>query len=150
MGTGYLYDIAVHAAAIAGLKATHCGDGSGSTVTALPASLEDSPAAVVFDGEHPVIPGNWERWTINPEIHIYVSQAPSLGAAYELARSFKALVLARFRQSITTDEISSLVVTSFRAIEDREWPIESGRHYFVLPCVLEAKVNVSTTYQPPT
>lgn len=150
MGTGYLYDIAVHVAVTAGLKGTYCGDGSGSTVDALPMSLPDSPVAVVLDGEHPIIAGTWERWQLSPEVHIYVSQAEGLGAAYERARSFKALLLERLRASITTTEIASLVPMRFREIEDREWPVASGRHYWVLPFVMEARVNVSTTYQPPT
>ena len=150
MGTGYLYDVAVHIASIAGLKGTYCGDGSGSTVDALPMNLPDSPVAVVLDGEQPIIAGNWERWQLNPEAHIYVSQAEGLGASYERARSFKPLLLARLRASITTTQIASLVPLRFREVEDREWPIGSGRHYWVLPFVMEARVNVSTTYVAPT
>lgn len=149
MGTGYLYDLAAHLQPIAGLKGTYCGDGNGATVAAMPPALPDTPAAVVLDGDQAVTAASWERSTIAPEAHIYVSQDKGLGASYELARSFKPLVLARIRLAMTTTEIASVVLTSFRAIEDREWPLQSGRHYFVLPCVFEIKVNVATAYQPP-
>ena len=152
MGTGYLYDIAAHIAPTTGLKGTYCGDGDGDDVGALPMNLPDSPVAVVLDGEHGVISGQPERWQVEPEIHIYVAYAEGIGAAYERARSFKSLLLARIRASITSAEIAhgSLVLLRFREIEDREWPAGSGKHYWVLPAVLQVRVNVSTTYFPPT
>jgi hypothetical protein len=149
-GVGYLYDIARHVQPIAGLNATLCGEGDGSTVGELPRNLPDTPAAVVLDGDEGVIPGNNERWQLAPEVHIYVAQDQGLGAAYELARSFKPLLLARFQASITTTELVSLVIREFRQIEDRAWPVDSERHYFVLPCVLEGRVDKQVTYNPPT
>ncbi len=149
-GTGYLYDLARHIQPITGLKATFCGEGDGVNVKPLPMSLPDSPVAVVLDGTEGVIPGNAERWQVVPEVHIYVSQAEGLGFAYERARSFKPLVLTRIQASMTTTEFDHIVLTQFREIEDRVWPIDSTRHYFVLPCVFEGRVNKSVTYQPPT
>jgi hypothetical protein len=152
MTAGYLYDIARHFAAVAGLKGTYCGagDGPGQPVQALPTSLPDSPSLVVFDAEEGVVPGNAERWQVGAELHLYVSQAEGLGAAYERARSFKPLLLTRLQASITTTELNSLVFTTFRPIEERAWPADSERRYFVLPCVLEGRVNKSVTYVPPT
>lgn len=149
-GTGYLYDIARHFQPVAGLKGTFCGEGDGANVKALPQSLPDTPALVVFDGDEGVVPGNAERWQLTPEAHIYVSQGEALGASYERARSFKPLLLTRMQASVTTTELDSIVIREFRAVEDREWPIGSGRHYFVLPCVLEGRVKKSVTYLPPT
>lgn len=149
-GIGYLYDIARHVAPIAGLKGTFCGEGDGAAVRALPASLPDSPVAVVFDGEEGVVSGNAERWRIVPEVHFYVSQGEAVGASYERARSFKPLMLTRIQASMMSTEIDSVVVELFRPVEDREWPIGSGRHYFVLPCVLAVRVNKSVNYQSPT
>lgn len=152
MGSGYLYDIARHFEPLTGLAGTYCGDGDGDTVKAFPMSLPDSPAAVVLDGEQGIIAGPAERWQISPELHIYVAYAEGIGAAYERARSFKVPILVRVRASITSTEIAtgSFVLMRFREIEDREWPIGSGRHYWVLPCEFQARVNVPTLYNPPT
>ena len=152
MATGYLYDIAAHFASVTGLKGTYCGDGNGGTVDALPMSLPDTPALVVFDGETGIVSGNAERWQIAPELHLYVSQAEGLGAAWQRAYSFRALLLARSRQSIDSDELvgGSFVPMRFREVEDREWPIGSGRHYWVQPFECQARVNVSTSYFPPS
>jgi len=149
-GVGYLYDIARHIQPIAGLKFTLCGEGDGATVKALAKSLPDSPAAVVLDGAEGIIAGNHERWQLLPEVHIYVSQAEGLGTSYERARSFKVLLLTRMQASMTTTELDSIVLREFREIEARAWPIDSTNEYFVLPCVLEARVNKSVTYLPLT
>lgn len=149
-GTGYLYDIARLVAGVAGLNGTYCGEGDGDTVRALPESLEDgTPAAVVLDGDEAVTAANWERHRSTPEIHVYVSRSAGLGAGYELARSFKGPILAAVRAGVSSDEIASLVLTGYRQIETREWPVESGRWYFVLPVTLECVANVTVTYSPP-
>ncbi|MEO5965221.1 MAG: hypothetical protein ABIR11_07125 [Candidatus Limnocylindrales bacterium] len=155
MGTGYLYDVARLIATVSGLYATYCGDGDGATVTSLPENLnEKTPVAVVIDGSVEVTAASWQRQKVAPEVHVMVARnhGDGLGAAYELARSFRGPLLAAIQGGVTSTEIDSgsLVITGFRQIEDREWPRDSGRWYLSLPCELELKLNSAVSYLPPT
>lgn len=147
----YLYDIARHLGTATGIKGAYCGEGDGDTVKPIPESLENgTPALVVWEGEHTIIAASHERHTVTVEARIYIARAVGLGKAAEMARSYKWLLLTLIRAGGESDEIKngSLVGMRFRALEDAEWPIQSGRWYFVLPFELELKLNESVLYQP--
>jgi hypothetical protein len=149
VGTDWLYDLAANFTGIPGIVAVYCGDGDGASVRALPDVLE-TPCVVVVDGADDIIAATWERHTFAPEVRVYVSrQGRSIGEAYETARSFRGALLGIARNTTGVDGITALVPIRFRAIEDAQWPAESGNWYLVLPLELQAKLSQAAAYGPP-
>lgn len=150
MGTDYLYAMGRVMTGVSGIKRVHVGEGNTDwNVAPLPSSLPNTPAAVVLDGEQPVIAASWERHTVTPEVAVYVAREANVGQAYELVRSFRFPIIAAFREKGTLHgTAASCVVLRCDAVEDREWPVGSGKWYLVQPVTFEVKFNLPVAYIP--
>lgn len=134
------------------IKAVHA-PGATTGVTRIPDSLDTTPAAVLLPDPTEVIPGNAERQTWLIDGSIWMADGPEwerVMALHDMADDvLGALRAPTFRPSSVDSRVQSVVVREFSAIERSQW--QEGRElpwYFVLPFVIELKVNVSAQYGP--
>lgn len=149
----YFYDIARLLATAPTLKGTYAGTGDGDTVRPLPENLDNgTPALVLLERDHDVIPGGAERHTIGIHGRLHVARAIGLGRAYDVARAFKWELLPLIRAGGTSAEIAAasgaVVALSWASLEESEWPVGSGRWYFVAPFDLRLQMTIPVLYQP--
>jgi hypothetical protein len=124
--------------------------GQGSTVRAIPRSLADTPAVVLYyRGTNDLRNASWQRVKHNVQLRIYVPRT-DLGDGYGTLMTFPRRVMTAFQdRAMAYETLASALVISFGAVEQEEWPPTpdgTGKWYLVLPAEIEAVENTAVTY----
>lgn len=143
--------IAMNLVGVTGINAVYAPT-TATGVLAVPEEIHQSlPCALLLAGEHPVIPGNWERQTWRLNGSVWTNNAPR-AERYQQLTDLAELILAAFRVPDTTavdPAVQSVLLTSFDPIGGQQWQRgDNAPWYLVLPFTLEVKVNRSVTYGP--
>jgi len=126
--------------------------GQGSTVRAIPRSLVETPAAVLYyRGTGNVRWASAQRIEHLVQLRIYVPRT-DLGDAYGLLMRFPRRVADAIEaRSKAYGNIEVVSLLSFGAVEQEEWPPtqdQTGKWYLVLPAELQAVEYKAASYQP--
>ena len=143
--------VAMNLVGVTGIKAVYA-PAAATGVQPIPEVIDTLlPAAVLMAGEHPVIPGNWERqtWILNGTV--WTRNAPR-GERYTELTDLAELILAAFRVpdvTVVDAAVQSVVLREFGAVSGEQWQRGDGAPwYLVLPFTVEVKVNRPVTYGP--
>jgi hypothetical protein len=137
---------------VGGIKAVY-SPGATTGVQRIPVSMETVPAAVFLPDPTEVIPGNAERQTWLVRASVWMTDGPQWERVMELHDLADTILSAfrapTYRPSTTDSRVQSMVIREFSGIVRQQW--QEGAEmpwFFVLPFVIELKVNVSATYGP--
>jgi len=116
--------------------------------------IRSGPAFVVLDGSTKVIPGYWERETMELEGSVWSGVTPRAerhAALVDLADEVLAGFRAHDKGFLVDGVVQAAVVTGFEPIELRRWQFGDDPSipvYLVLPFSIQVTVNRSVTYTP--